>query len=489
LTDTAKRQFTDTRPGIIWLHIDYLQPEIFDALAYAKTGASFLDLLALAVFDSPKRSHICQLVFSGGAQLIRKGEVARSGFGQVVYNSPSCRFGDVRLFPGGKTINLSTARVGPKAKSLLAEANIRFRIAAGPKETFSAAQKQLLQRYATSTNMAERQIAANALFRRALQLGQQGRSDLAIEVYDELISLFGASTEQDLEELVAASLFNRGNMLADLGRGDEALSAYESVINRFDAATRPQVAEKVARSLFNSARILGSRPDQIGDAIGFYRQIFERFKAAPQLYPPEIVAKALVNLGGLLVPTDDAARVFDEVIAYFGISEEDGLREQVEKALANKGSVLMSNGRPLEALAALDALLARPEKSKAGVELGVTFWKMDALLSLGREDEALELCDRTMEAIGPTSVKENLAGALLNKASVLKGRRNFSGELETYDALIGKYGLQDWPIGQHIGRHVDFVLCAIDQCNVDMFVQFSRLIGFVAEKASRKGEP
>lgn len=135
--------------------------------------------------------------------------------------------------------------------------------------------------------------------------------------------------------------------------------------------------------------------------------------------------------------------VFDEVFSCFGTSEEDGLREQAEKSLANKGFVLLSNGRFLEALAVFDAFFARPKKSKADVELSVTFWKMKTLLQLGREAEALELCDRMMEAIGATSdlsLKEKLADALLNKASVLKARGDFSGELATYDALLGKYG-------------------------------------------------
>ena len=73
LGDAAKRQFTGSRPGIIWLHIDYLIPEQFDALAFREKGPSLFDLMALAVLDSPKRSHLCQLVFSGGSYLERRG--------------------------------------------------------------------------------------------------------------------------------------------------------------------------------------------------------------------------------------------------------------------------------------------------------------------------------------------------------------------------------------------------------------------------------
>ena len=46
------------------------------------------------------------------------------------------------------------------------------------------------------------------------------------------------------------------------------------------------------------------------------------------------------------------------------------------------------------------------------------------------------------------------------------------------DATIGGAceRLHDGPVGQHIGRHVDFVLGAIDQCNVDMFEVFDRRV-------------
>jgi hypothetical protein len=36
--------------------------------------------------------------------------------------------------------------------------------------------------------------------------------------------------------------------------------------------------------------------------------------------------------------------------------------------------------------------------------------------------------------------------------------------------------LQDWPIGQHIGRHVDLMPCAVDQGNVGVFKILARRI-------------
>jgi hypothetical protein len=67
-------------------------------------------------------------------------------------------------------------------------------------------------------------------------------------------------------------------------------------------------------------------PDSVRDQIA-------RFKAAPNLYPSHLAARALVNWGLLLGSADEALPIFDEVIDRFSASEEDGLCEQVEKAL------------------------------------------------------------------------------------------------------------------------------------------------------------
>jgi hypothetical protein len=139
LRDAAKRQLSGTRPGVIWLHIDYLDPVFFNSLAYAEKGSSFFDLLALAVLDSPKRPHISQLVFSGGAHLVRQSGYATSRFKSVVYNGPRCQFGSTLLFPGGKNIKSSATLTGEKAKPLLTAAKLNFSIASGPKEASTMA--------------------------------------------------------------------------------------------------------------------------------------------------------------------------------------------------------------------------------------------------------------------------------------------------------------------------------------------------------------
>jgi hypothetical protein len=103
-------------------------PEIFDSMAYAKKGSSLFDLMALAVFDSPKRSHITQLIFSGGSHLVKKGGYGNSSFRRVVYNSPTSKFGEA-LFPEGRQlIQREQPLRGSIAKALLNRAIVNVSI-------------------------------------------------------------------------------------------------------------------------------------------------------------------------------------------------------------------------------------------------------------------------------------------------------------------------------------------------------------------------
>jgi tetratricopeptide (TPR) repeat protein len=444
VSDAAKRQLSGSRPGIIWVHIDYLDSRSFLSLANAEKGLSLFDLLAVAVLDSPKRHHVSQLIFSGGPQLLRQHGYGISRFRRVVYNSPHCRFGATRLFPGGRNMKSSATLTGGKAKSLLAATKVNFVMPSGPKEAVTAATTAHLERLSTSSKPVERLAAATALFGMALRLGEQGRSAEAIQVYGRLLSAFADESEAPFQELIAGALFNRGNMLGELSKPNDALLAYETVVSQFAASDVRSIRENVARALYNSAKILEQDIARIKDAIKAYDQIVERFRALPSGYPLRIVAQALVNKGVLLGSSEAAVHVYDEVIELFGASSEGDLREQVKKALVNKGRALMIARRADEALKAFDTVLALPGPSEARAELWAMFWKIKVLSSLGREGEVPELCDKLVASIDPTtelSLRVAGADALLTQASILKKGGDPIGELATYDTLLLKFGL------------------------------------------------
>jgi tetratricopeptide (TPR) repeat protein len=77
-----------------------------------------------------------------------------------------------------------------------------------------------------------------------------------------------------------------------------------------------------------------------------YDELVALFGEATEPALREDVAKALVNKGITLAQLgrlQEAAQVYDQVVARFGSSDERALGEQVARALAEKGAALGNN--------------------------------------------------------------------------------------------------------------------------------------------------
>ena len=85
-------------------------------------------------------------------------------------------------------------------------------------------------------------------------MGELGRSEEAIAVYDDVVARFGTAPELQVREWVANALVNKGNTLRQLGRSEEAITAYQDVVTRFGAAPDP-----VLKELVEGARALEAR--------------------------------------------------------------------------------------------------------------------------------------------------------------------------------------------------------------------------------------
>jgi hypothetical protein len=130
ISDASRRQFSGNRPGIIWVHVDYVTADAFDFMAHAKKGSSLFDLIALAVLDSRKRDHLTQLIFSGGAHLVKKDDYQTSSFKRVVYTSPGSKFSEAVLFREGKQLTKRDQPLrGSVAKALLNRAILNVAVA------------------------------------------------------------------------------------------------------------------------------------------------------------------------------------------------------------------------------------------------------------------------------------------------------------------------------------------------------------------------
>jgi hypothetical protein len=104
ISETCERQFSKTRPSLLWLHLQGLEPPAGNArldgppLIYQK--------LARHAFQNQKRDHLSSLIFSTDTELDRQTipfggrEVrAASATGRVEgFDNPQCRFGQTPVF-------------------------------------------------------------------------------------------------------------------------------------------------------------------------------------------------------------------------------------------------------------------------------------------------------------------------------------------------------------------------------------------------------
>ena len=60
---------------------------------------------------------------------------------------------------------------------------------------------------------------------------------------------FGAASEPALREPVAGALVNKGYNLGQLGRREEAVAVYDDVVARFGADSEPELRKSVAGAL------------------------------------------------------------------------------------------------------------------------------------------------------------------------------------------------------------------------------------------------
>ncbi len=78
-----------------------------------------------------------------------------------------------------------------------------------------------------------------------------GKSEEAIEVYDEVIKRFEDSKNSSVLEQVSKALVNKGVRLGQMGKSEEAIEVYDEVVKRFEDSKDNSILEQVAKALVN----------------------------------------------------------------------------------------------------------------------------------------------------------------------------------------------------------------------------------------------
>ena len=132
---------------------------------------------------------------------------------------------------------------------------------------------------------------ATALRNKGVTLGQLGRSEEEVSVYDEVVTRYGTRTETAIAEQVASALRNKGVTLGQLGRSEEEVSVYDEVVTRYGTRTETAIAEQVAKALRNKGVTLG----QLGrseDAVAVYDEVVTRYGTRTETAIANVVDRA-----------------------------------------------------------------------------------------------------------------------------------------------------------------------------------------------------
>ena len=186
------------------------------------------------------------------------------------------------------------------------------------------------------------------------------------------------------------------------------------------------------------------------DAVRVYDDVVARFgeDAAPAVR--EQVARALFNKGvrlGALERSEDAVRVYEDVVARFGEDPTPGVREQAAMALFNKGVRLGEEERSEEELGIYDDVVARFGEDPAPAvreQVGrALFNKGVRLGALERSEEELGVYDDVVARFGEDpalGVREQVARALVNKGVRLGALGRSEDAVRVYDDVVARFG-------------------------------------------------
>ncbi len=194
------------------------------------------------------------------------------------------------------------------------------------------------------------------------------------------------------------------------------------------AASAPDEQVAVAKALVDEGirlRTLSRGKEEIA----VYDDVLARFSTARKPALREQVARALLNKGAALryhfAHNEAAIAVFDDLLARFGTAREPALREMVAMALVHKGVTLgeLRRGSEVAEIAIFDDLLARfgtaSEPALREWVARALIGKGDRLEKLGRSEAAIAVYDELLTRFG-TAIEPALR-ELVSMANTAKG--------------------------------------------------------------------
>jgi tetratricopeptide (TPR) repeat protein len=306
--------------------------------------------------------------------------------------------------------------------------------------------------------------AAKALHGQGYCLGQLGQHQESLTIYERIIERFQHSQDRDLLDRVARAHVNRGIALSMLDRSEEAIAALRRAIEI--EGDLPQTWNLLGFFLSQKAGV--EKDPQIArelrlEAIAAYDEVIRRFEGSPDPAMRDQVAKALFNKGATLEKDGQGpagVAMYDDIVHRFGEALEPALRAAVAKALFYKGLALEKIGPSEAEIAAYDEVVRRfgdaPEPALREQVAFALFNKALALGQAGKSQEAVAAYDDLVRRFGNApelTLREQVAWALFNKGVVF-GQTGASPEaIAAYDAVVQLFGDSPEPLlREHVAR-------------------------------------
>jgi outer membrane protein assembly factor BamD (BamD/ComL family) len=197
------------------------------------------------------------------------------------------------------------------------------------------------------------------LFRLGADYGRRGKREQAIPPYRRLIARFGADDLPAVREQVIRALFNIGQLLSELGRYEQAIAEFDAALQRAEGHEEEGIRETVARIMFAKAQA-HDRMGQWVEAVTAYNWLFERYNddvdgVGRELCAKGMLLKAHMKMG--MGEEDMAILDYELFLAFYGDAADQSAG--TAEAMFNIGVAHADKGRPKEAVAAYDEMLAR----------------------------------------------------------------------------------------------------------------------------------
>jgi tetratricopeptide (TPR) repeat protein len=99
-------------------------------------------------------------------------------------------------------------------------------------------------------------LEALTLYHKGVALGEMGKSEEEIRIYDDVVKRFGKSPDLPLQEQVATALANKAIAVGNMGEQEEAIRICDDVVKRFGESAELPFREQVATALVNKGVLL-----------------------------------------------------------------------------------------------------------------------------------------------------------------------------------------------------------------------------------------